>query len=77
MALGPLGRTRMTGDTTGVEVPALVVDGIARPREGEHLERLIDQRVAFVEVDAQREELGLLVARAHPQLDPATREDIE
>ena len=54
---------------------ALGVERLARPRLGQHVECLVEQRVALVEVDAEGEELGLVVAGADPEDEPALRDN--
>jgi hypothetical protein len=59
------------------EVLALVAERIARPVERHHLERLIEQLVALLEVGSQRTEFALQVAGAGAEDEPPVRHPIE
>ena len=72
-----LGRSRPLDHVAGIEVAALIRERFAGPRERQDLECLVEQLVALVEVDTEREELGPVVAGTDPERAPAVGEEVE
>ena len=60
-----------------VEVTALVAEWLTAPVEWQHVEHLVEQRVALVEVDAERVELRFEVAGADPEDASAARQRVD
>ena len=56
---------------------ALVVEWLPRPVEGQDIEGFVEEDVALVEVDAQREELRLQVAGADAEYESAVRQLVD
>ena len=67
----------LRGHRVGGEVQSLVIRRFAAPRQLHDFEALVEQRVAFVEVDAERLELTGQVARAHAEDEASARQYVE
>ena len=59
------------------EVAALVLERVGREREPDHVDRFVGERVAFVEVDAERGELRFEVAGGDAEDHAALRQRVE
>ena len=61
-------------DVAGGEVVASVAEGLAGTSARQHVEGLVEQGVALVEVDAEGEELALEGAGTGAEHEPSTEE---
>ena len=68
---------RVRGDAAGREVAALVAHLVAGEDRVDHVERLVEERVALVEVDAERRVLRAQVARRGPEDETPLGEHID
>src|SRR5581483_10746885 len=69
-------RRRQRDYVARFEMAALIVKRLTGPVQCQHIERLVEQRVAFLEVDAERAELRLEIAGAHPEHEPTAGQQI-
>lgn len=67
----------MRGATIDLEVQTLVADALAGPDHPHDIDGLVEQRVAFLELDAERGELLGEIAGAHTEHDSSAAQPIE
>ena len=72
-----LHRRRIARDPPGRDPETFERHRLAGPRQLHGLQGLVEERVAYVEVDAQSSELRLHVPGTHAQFDPSARQRVE